>query len=51
MIIQPKTAGVSILADEDWLGNEFAVTETGVLQSLDLYCQANAAAGSDQWYR
>jgi hypothetical protein len=34
-------------ASEAWLGNEFAVTETGVLQSLDLYWMANASAGND----
>lgn len=34
-------------AAEAWLGNEFAITETGVLQSVDLYWMANAAAGSD----
>jgi hypothetical protein len=32
---------------EEWLGNEFAVAENGVLQSLDLYWMANAGAGSD----
>ena len=34
-------------AAEAWLGNEFAVTETGVLQSLDLYWMMNASAGND----
>lgn len=34
-------------ANEAWLGNEFAITETGVLQSVDLYWMANASAGSD----
>ena len=32
---------------EAWLGNEFAVSESGVLQSLDLYWEMNASAGSD----
>ncbi|NVO21063.1 MAG: carboxypeptidase regulatory-like domain-containing protein [Bacteroidetes bacterium] len=32
---------------ESWLGNEFAVTDAGVLQSLDVYWQANASAGTE----
>jgi hypothetical protein len=37
--------GINAGADA-WLGNEFVVTETGVLQSLDLYFQTNAASGN-----
>jgi primosomal replication protein N len=37
--------GINAGADA-WLGNEFVVTENGVLQSLDLYFQTNAASGN-----
>jgi len=30
-----------------WLGNEFPVSESGVLQSFDLYWQANPSGGSE----
>ncbi|MBK7031229.1 MAG: T9SS type A sorting domain-containing protein [Bacteroidales bacterium] len=32
---------------DSWLGNEFAVTDAGVLQSIDLYFQTNASAGTE----
>ncbi|MBK7174597.1 MAG: carboxypeptidase regulatory-like domain-containing protein [Bacteroidales bacterium] len=32
---------------DSWLGNEFAVSESGVLQSFDLYWQANPAGGTE----